>query len=136
MPDVALIDNFQVLMDSGVHGAYTWSPKAAPLPTPVQQQLRQAYYAAVSYIDEQVGILLNTLNEMQVADNTIVVFTADHGYHLGERGEWEKKANFELTTRVPLLIAAPHLPGSHGKHTRVWCSSLFISNASLATNHI
>ena len=47
----------------------------------------------------------------------VVVFVADHGYHLGERGEWEKKAAFELTLRVPLLIAAPHLPSSHGKST-------------------
>ena len=57
IPNLALIDNFQVVLDKGDQ-KFAWSPKVLPLPTPVQQQLRHAYYASVSYIDEQVGLLL------------------------------------------------------------------------------
>ena len=63
----------------------------------------------------QVGKVLGALDTLGLASSTVVVFVADHGYTLGEHGEWEKKQNFELTARVPLLIAAPHLAASHGK---------------------
>jgi iduronate 2-sulfatase len=111
MPPVAFIHNFKVVLPTGK--AYDWGPQQ-PVPTDVAVQMRRGYYAAISFMDEQVGKILTALRELDLEDSTVVVFTSDHGYHLGEHGEWEKKANFELTNRVPLIIAAPHKPASHG----------------------
>ena len=68
---------------------------------------RHAYYAMVSYVDDQVGVLLETLQEMNLADDTVIVFTSDHGDMLGERGLWYKWMFFEGAMRIPLVIAAP-----------------------------
>lgn len=68
----------------------------------------QAYYACVSFVDAQVGRLLSSLDELGIADNTIVVFWSDHGYHLGEHhGVWQKRTLFEQSARAPLIIRAP-----------------------------
>ncbi|MBL9200181.1 MAG: sulfatase [Opitutaceae bacterium] len=67
-----------------------------------------AYYAAISYMDAQVGVLLATLDRLKLWGRTIVVFQSDHGYHLGEHGGlWHKMTLFDETTRIPLLVAAP-----------------------------
>jgi len=67
-----------------------------------------AYYAAISYMDAQVGVLLDTLDRLNLWESTIVVFHSDHGYHLGEHGGlWHKMCLFEETVRIPLLVAAP-----------------------------
>ncbi len=68
---------------------------------------RHAYYAAISYVDEWLGLLLETLEATGMVDNTVVLFTADHGDHLGERGLWYKMSFFEPAARIPLVIAAP-----------------------------
>lgn len=68
---------------------------------------RRAYYGSVSYIDDRVGELISALNESGQADNTIIVFTSDHGEMLGERGMWFKKTFFEPAMRIPLFIHAP-----------------------------
>ena len=68
---------------------------------------RHAYFAAVSYLDDRIGELLETLAACRFADDTIVVFTSDHGDMLGERGLWFKMNFFEPSARVPLLIHAP-----------------------------
>ena len=68
---------------------------------------RRAYYGAVSYIDDKVGELLKTLAETGLADDTVVVFTSDHGDMLGDRGLWYKMTFFEWSSRVPLIISAP-----------------------------
>ncbi len=67
----------------------------------------QGYNASVSFTDDMVGRLLAALENGPMADNTIVVLWADHGYHLGQKEHWEKFALWEQTTRVPLIVAAP-----------------------------
>ncbi|XP_006633107.2 iduronate 2-sulfatase isoform X2 [Lepisosteus oculatus] len=83
-----------------------------PLPKKFQLQIRQNYFAAVSYLDSQVGQLLNALDDLGLANETIVVFTSDHGWSLGEHGEWAKYSNFDVATRVPLMIYVPGLTTS------------------------
>ncbi|NXN67704.1 IDS sulfatase, partial [Himantopus himantopus] len=83
-----------------------------PLPDDFQRQIRQSYYAAVSYLDMQVGLLLNALDDVGLSNRTIVVFTADHGWSLGEHGEWAKYSNFDVATRVPLMFYVPGMTTS------------------------
>ncbi|AGW89971.1 choline-sulfatase [Cupriavidus sp. DF5525] len=71
------------------------------------RRARHAYYAMVSYVDDKVGRLLETLKRAGFADNTIVVFTSDHGDMLGERGMWFKRVFFDWSAKVPLLVYDP-----------------------------
>lgn len=83
------------------------------LPESVLRQAIQAYYASVSFIDAQIGRLLDALDELGLADDTLVVFWSDHGYHLGEHGgAWQKRTLFEQGARAPLLIRAPGVAGA------------------------
>jgi choline-sulfatase len=68
---------------------------------------RRAYYGAVSYVDDQVGTLVDTLGEARFAANTIVILLADHGDMLGERGLWYKMNFYEPACRIPLIVSAP-----------------------------
>jgi choline-sulfatase len=70
---------------------------------------RHAYYGSVSYLDDLIGKLLSVLRSTGLADNTVIVFTSDHGDMLGERGLWYKKSFFEASCRVPLMISGPML---------------------------
>ena len=69
---------------------------------------RRAYCGNISYLDEKIGEILDTLEECQLADDTIIVFTADHGDMMGERGLWYKMSFFEGSMRVPMMFHAPH----------------------------
>ncbi|XP_037367740.1 iduronate 2-sulfatase isoform X3 [Talpa occidentalis] len=72
-----------------------------------KRKIRQSYFASVSYMDTQVGRLLSALDDLQLATGTMVVLTSDHGWSLGEHGEWAKYSNFDVSTRVPLMFYVP-----------------------------
>ncbi|WP_415755120.1 choline-sulfatase [Pseudomonas leptonychotis] len=78
-----------------------------PLPAQKIKDARRAYFGACSYIDSNIGKLLKTLEACNLSDNTIIVFSGDHGDMLGERGLWYKMHWFEMAARVPLLVHAP-----------------------------
>ncbi|EMI18679.1 iduronate-2-sulfatase [Rhodopirellula maiorica SM1] len=80
----------------------------------------QAYYACVSFVDAQVGRLLDSLQQLDLAENTIVVLWSDHGYHLGEHdGVWQKRTLFEQSARAPLIIRSPQHRESAGVCRRI-----------------
>ncbi len=70
-------------------------------------EMRHGYFANISYLDAQVGKVLDALDRSGVAERTAVVFVSDHGYHLGERSLWGKTSNFEFDARVPMMISLP-----------------------------
>jgi iduronate 2-sulfatase len=83
------------------------------LEQPVLREAIQAYYASVSFVDAQVGRLLDALDDLGLTENTLVVFWSDHGYHLGEHnGVWQKRTLFEQGSRAPLLFRAPKAAGN------------------------
>jgi arylsulfatase A-like enzyme len=77
------------------------------------REVKRAYWASVSFMDEQVGRVLKALDDLKLRDNTIVVFWGDHGYHLGEKGRWSKAYSlFDVAVRSPLLISVPGNPSN------------------------
>ena len=83
--------------------------------TPAQaQECRRAYHATISYVDSQIGRVVEALYRLGLAQNTLIVFISDHGYHLGEHGLWMKQTCFEEAARIPLFIVDPRI-STNGK---------------------
>lgn len=79
------------------------------VPEQKRKEVLQAYYASISFMDAQVGKLLDALKELGLEDNTIIVFWSDHGYLTGQHGQWMKQMLFEHVTQTPLIISVPGL---------------------------
>ena len=81
-------------------------------------ELRRGYLSAVTFMDSQLGRVLDALDDLKLANDTVVIFTSDHGYGLGERGHWGKGSLYEIDARVPLIVRDPHQPAA------VWESNI------------
>ena len=105
MPVVQGVKEDQADLPPAALGSY--KKEQDKLTDDLRRQTVQAYYASISFMDAQVGYVVDALDRLGLAGNTIIVFTSDHGYHMGEHGLWQKQSLFEGCSRVPLLIVAP-----------------------------
>lgn len=98
----------ELLSYSDIPEAYSFSDiDNAVIEIPKQKELIHGYYAAVSYIDAQIGRILDTLDSLGLRKHTIIVLWGDHGWHLGDHGLWNKHSNFENAVHVPLMVSVP-----------------------------
>ena len=102
--DMSYLRRFADIQAANITGAFN-----VTFPEDLAIDLRRAYYSSVTYIDDQVGKILQTLADLGLAENTIVSFLGDHGYMLGEHAEFCKETNFELGTHTPLMVRVPGL---------------------------
>lgn len=92
--------------------SYVGAPVQGEIPAANQIKLLHAYAACISYVDAQIGKLLDQLDESGLRENTIVLLWSDHGWHLGEKSAWGKMTNYEIANRIPFMISAPGMePG-------------------------
>ncbi len=99
-PSIGLHASFELRTRKGI-------PKEGNISGWQARKLIHAYLACVSYVDAQIGKILDQLDTLGLRENTIIMLWGDHGWHLGEHGIWGKATNYEIATRVPLIISAP-----------------------------
>jgi iduronate 2-sulfatase len=95
---------------------YTPVPENGQIGDDLARELIHGYYAATSYMDAQLGRVMEEFDKLGLAENTVIVLWGDHGWHLGDHGMWTKHTNYEENTRIPVLVVAPGVtkPGSTG----------------------
>jgi uncharacterized sulfatase len=98
-------------MHMAPHWAYFNSDANMGMTPDQRRQGMRAYFAAIEFMDAQVGKLLNALDRLKLANDTVIVFWGDNGYQLGEHGQWMKQTNFEAAARIPLLFSVPGIRG-------------------------
>jgi len=120
---------------------YANIPNNGDLNDELTKELINGYYACISYVDTQIGKIVNTLEELNLKENTLIVFMSDHGYKLGEYGAWCKHSNMEIDTRVPLIISN----GKNLKTNNTKCNALvenidvfptIAASCGLTTHHV
>lgn len=96
---------------------YAPVPRQGDLPEELKRELIHGYYASTSFVDAQIGKVIQELDRLQLSQSTIIVLWGDHGFHLGDLGIWTKHTNYEQANRIPILIAAPGTiqPGTRTK---------------------
>ena len=92
--------------------AYQGVPKQGKLPEALARELVHGYYACVSFVDAQIGRVLDELERLGLKEDTVVIVWGDHGWHLGDHGLWCKHTNFESATRVPMIVRVPGAPSA------------------------
>jgi iduronate 2-sulfatase len=97
-PSMGLHRSFELRVRHGV-------PKSGPISN--DRKLIHAYLACASYVDAQIGKVLDELDRLKLREKTVIILWGDHGWHLGEHGVWGKATNYEIATRVPLILSAP-----------------------------
>ncbi|HAI11862.1 MAG TPA: iduronate sulfatase [Phycisphaerales bacterium] len=110
-PDIGFQDSWEL---RGIYDV----PTQGDLPQDMQRRMIHGYHACVSYIDAQIGKVLDALDASGKAENTMVILWGDHGWHLGDHGMWCKHTNFEQATRSPMIISAPWI-SSKGTSTQM-----------------
>ncbi len=93
--------------EAGEFRSYKGVPKEGPIPEDIQRAGIHSYFACISYTDAQVGKVLAELDRLDLRKKTVVILWGDHGYQLGEHGTWNKRTNWEIAVRVPLMISVP-----------------------------
>jgi arylsulfatase A-like enzyme len=96
---------------------YNWPSGKGNVARDEARTLRHAYFACVSYVDAQIGKVLNEVKRLGLDNNTVVALWSDHGWHLGEHAMWGKQTNFEVAVRSPLILKVPGMP-EPGQRTR------------------
>jgi len=110
-PNISIHNSFEVTTH------YLWPSGAGNISEEEAKKLRHGYCACVSYVDAQIGKVLDEVKRLGLEDNTIVALWSDHGWHLGEHGMFGKQTNFDIATRSPLIIKVPGMesPGKRGQ---------------------
>jgi len=86
---------------------------------PKKREAMRAYYAGISYMDEQLGVVMNAMEEKGLLENTVILFMGDHGYQVGEKGYWNKGVLFDRSCHAPLIIATPGMKMAGGTCNRI-----------------
>jgi uncharacterized sulfatase len=97
---------------------YTNPPHWGLNPTQ-QREVLQAYYASTTFVDANVGRVLDALDRLGLAEKTVVVFVSDHGYHLGDLGQWMKMTLFERSSRAPVIVAGAGVHATGAESRRI-----------------
>lgn len=137
---IQLPDNYHVPIDapkesihsSGEMRAYAGIPTKGPVSDDTARNLIHGYYACVSFADAQIGKLLDELDRIQLAENTIVVLWGDHGWNLGEHTLWCKHSCYETSMQIPLIVRAPSINGGQRRSGITESIDLYPSLCELA----
>ncbi len=123
----------QVSMPQAFRLSGYFAARIGKLTDDLRRQCRQAYYASISFMDAQVGKVVDALDRLGLSGNTVIVFTSDHGYHTGEHGLWQKMSLFEETRGFPFCSSRPACRKPEGlrhlRSVRSTCSQRSLSFA-------
>ena len=112
-PSISISNNGELI------NGYLGIPKKGDLSEGLSKKLMHGYYATVSYVDHLVGKIINTLEEEDLSENTIVIFVSDHGFNLKEHSQWGKYTSHRISGRVPLIIYDPRTKSSANSNSLV-----------------
>lgn len=98
--------------DWGEVRRYGDCPVSGPMPDEKALEIIHGYHASITFVDAQIGKVLDELRRLTLDHNTVVILWSDNGWHLGDHGRWSKPTNFEAVTRITLMVSAPGMPGN------------------------